>query len=57
MKAVERLRTAGYSVNQVIALVDRQQGGAEFYQQAGLEFEAVFKIQEIQQRYKQLANS
>jgi len=56
MKAVERLRAAGYSVNQVIALVDRQQGGAEFYQQAGLEFEAVFKIQEIQQRYRQLAN-
>ncbi|BAY47616.1 orotate phosphoribosyltransferase [Scytonema sp. HK-05] len=57
MKAVERLRAAGYSVNQVIALVDRQQGGAEFYQQAGLQFEAVFQIQEIQQRYKELANS
>jgi len=26
LKAVERLRQAGYSVNQVMALVDRQQG-------------------------------
>lgn len=57
MKAVERLRAAGYSVNQVIALVDRQQGGAEFYQQAGLQFEAVFKIQEIQQRYQQIGTA
>src|ERR687885_229770 len=46
MKAVERLRDAGYSVEQVIALVDRQQGGAEFYHSVGLKFEAVFSIQE-----------
>ncbi len=37
MKAVERLKEAGYTVNQVIALVDRQQGGAELYQSAGVE--------------------
>ena len=54
MKAVERLREAGYSVEQVIALVDRQQGGAEFYQSAGLKFEAVFSIQEIQERFRQM---
>lgn len=57
MKAVERLTAAGYTINQVIALVDRQQGGAEFYQQAGLQFEAVFKIEDIQERYRQLANN
>jgi orotate phosphoribosyltransferase len=51
MKAVERLREAGYTVEQVMALVDRQQGGAELYQSAGLKFEAVFTIQEIQERY------
>src|SRR4028119_1346633 len=44
LKAVERLRGAGYSVEQVIALVDRQQGGAELYQSVGLKFEAVFSI-------------
>ncbi len=54
MKAVERLREAGYSVEQVIALVDRQQGGAEFYQSAKLKFEAVFSIQEIQERFRQI---
>ncbi|MFP5272326.1 orotate phosphoribosyltransferase [Coleofasciculus sp.] len=53
MKAVERLREAGYQVDQVLALVDRQQGGAEFYQSVGLGFQAVFTIQDIQQRYQQ----
>lgn len=54
MKAVKRLREAGYSVEQVIALVDRQQGGAEFYQSAGLKFEPVFSIQEIQEHFRQM---
>ncbi|MEQ9624480.1 orotate phosphoribosyltransferase [Coleofasciculus chthonoplastes] len=53
MKAVERLREAGYQVDQVLALVDRQQGGAEFYQSVELAFQAVFTIQDIQQRYQQ----
>lgn len=56
MKAVERLREAGYSVEQVIALVDREQGGAEFYQSAKLKFDAVFSIQEIQERFRQMAS-
>jgi orotate phosphoribosyltransferase len=55
MKAVERLKVAGYTVNEVISLVDRQQGGAEFYQSVGLKFEAVFAIEEIQGRYKEMA--
>ena len=46
--AVERLRTAGYEVEQIIALVDRQQGGAEFYQSVGLKFEALLTLKEIQ---------
>ena len=54
MKAVERLRDARYIVEEVISLVDRQQGGAEFYQSAGLKFQAVFSIQEIQARWRQL---
>ena len=51
MKAVERLRDAGYEVDRVISLVDRQQGGAEFYQSVGLEFQAVFTIQDLQQNW------
>jgi orotate phosphoribosyltransferase len=54
LKAADRLREAGYIVNQVIALVDRQQGGAELYQQAGLAFQSVFLIQDIQTRWAQL---
>lgn len=54
MKAVERLQDAGYRVEQVMALVDRQQGGAELYESAGLKFQTLFTIQEIQMRYKQL---
>jgi orotate phosphoribosyltransferase len=54
MKAVERLREAGYKVEQVIALVDRQQGGAEFYESVGLKFQTLFSITEIQQRWAQL---
>jgi orotate phosphoribosyltransferase len=53
MKAVTRLRDAGYIVDQVISLVDRQQGGAEYYQSMGLKFETVFTIEEIQKRYRE----
>ncbi|MBE9224666.1 orotate phosphoribosyltransferase [Phormidium sp. LEGE 05292] len=54
MKAVERLRQAGYTVEEVISLVDRKQGGAEFYQSVGLKFSAVFGIEEIQSRAQEL---
>jgi orotate phosphoribosyltransferase len=57
LKAVERLKDAGYTVSQVISLVDRQQGGGELYQSAGLKFETLFSIQEVQERYRQLAKS
>ncbi|MBD2360715.1 orotate phosphoribosyltransferase [Anabaena minutissima FACHB-250] len=56
MKAVERLRAAGYVVDEVISLVDRQQGGAEFYQSVGLKFEVVFTIKDLQERYRELSN-
>jgi orotate phosphoribosyltransferase len=55
LKAVERLKNAGYEVEQIIALVDRQQGGAELYESAGLKFQALFSIQEIQAQAKTLA--
>ncbi|KAM3101666.1 orotate phosphoribosyltransferase [Phormidesmis sp. 146-12] len=57
MKAVDRLRDAGYQVEEVISLVDRQQGGAEFYQQQGLKFKAVFTIQDLQQHVQKLQES
>lgn len=54
LKAVERLRDAGYSVEEVISLVDRQQGGAELYQSEALKFHTVFTIQDLQQQYSQI---
>jgi orotate phosphoribosyltransferase len=54
LKAVERLKAAGYTVDLVISLIDRLQGGAELYQSAGLKFEALFSIEEIQKRYREL---
>ncbi|BAY13554.1 orotate phosphoribosyltransferase [Calothrix sp. NIES-2098] len=54
LKAVNRLQEAGYTVDRVIALVDRLQGGGELYQSAGLNFEALFSIEEIQKRYREL---
>jgi orotate phosphoribosyltransferase len=50
--AVERLRDAGYSVDRIIAIVDREQGGAEFYQSVGLQFQSLFTIAEIQKSYR-----
>lgn len=54
LKAVDRLQQAGYSVDRVLALVDRQQGGAALYQEKGLAFESLFSIQDIQGRWQEL---
>jgi orotate phosphoribosyltransferase len=53
MLAVERLRSVGYLVEHIIALVDRQQGGTEFYQSVGLKFKSLFSISELQQYYQE----
>lgn len=54
LKAVDRLQQAGYRVNQILALVDRQQGGAELYQSRGLPFKALFTIDDIQAHWAKL---
>ncbi|MBV5261706.1 orotate phosphoribosyltransferase [Synechococcus moorigangaii CMS01] len=53
-QAVERLQDAGYSVSEIIALVDRQQGGAEFYASQKLKFSSLFTIAEVQAAYRTL---
>ena len=52
LKAVDRLRDAGYVVNDILALVDRQQGGEELYTKEGLNFRAIFTIPELKEHYK-----
>jgi orotate phosphoribosyltransferase len=54
LKAVERLQAAGYKVDRVISLIDRLQGGGELYESAGLQFEAVFTIKDLQKRYGEI---
>ncbi|PSB22983.1 orotate phosphoribosyltransferase [filamentous cyanobacterium CCP1] len=54
LKAVDRLRQAGYTVTQILSLVDRLQGGAELYAEQGIGFQTVFSIQEIQRRSAEL---
>ena len=48
LTAVERLQNAGYEVSLILSLVDREQGGGELYKSKGIEFKALFSIQEIQ---------
>ncbi|NMF84297.1 orotate phosphoribosyltransferase [Nodosilinea sp. P-1105] len=54
LQAVERLQGAGYQVDQILALVDRQQGGAQLYQDQGLAFTALFTINDIQAHWAML---
>jgi orotate phosphoribosyltransferase len=55
MLAVERLRAAGYGVDTVITVVDREQGGREFYESQGLTFKALLTIKDIQAIYATIA--
>ncbi|MCG5060088.1 MAG: orotate phosphoribosyltransferase [Limnoraphis sp. WC205] len=54
LKAVTRLQDAGYHVEEIISLVDRQQGGAELYAEKGLKFQALFTIEDLKTRTSQL---
>ena len=54
LKAVERLQAAGYTVDRVISLIDRLQGGGELYQSVGLQFVALFTIEDLQKRYAEI---
>ena len=47
LKAVEKLRDAGYKVERVVALVDRQEGGRDAIVEAGLELCSIFSLKEI----------
>lgn len=56
LRAVEHLRMAGYTVEQVLAIVDRGQGGAELYREYGLHFEFLFSLAQIRDRARQLSD-
>ena len=47
LKAVNQLREAGYQVDRVVTIVDRQEGGLEAMIAAGLELRSLFLLDEI----------
>ena len=47
IKAVEKLRDAGYEVNRIVTIVDRQEGGERAIIDAGLELKSLFTIDDL----------
>ena len=47
LKAVKQLREAGYTVERVVTIVDRQEGGLEAMTAAGLELHSLFQLEEV----------
>ena len=47
LKAVTQLRQAGYTVNRVVTIVDRQEGGEAAMAAAGLELVSLFLLEEV----------
>ena len=54
LKAVEKLRNQGYLVNQVLAIVDREEGGVDAMSKANLDLNSLFFLKEIVARAKSL---
>jgi len=54
LKAVAQLRNQGYLVNQVLAIVDREEGGVDAMSKADLDLNSLFFLKEIVERAKSL---
>tara|TARA_B100001250_G_scaffold387429_1_gene384818 strand:- start:1253 stop:1789 length:537 start_codon:yes stop_codon:yes gene_type:complete len=47
IKAVEKLRDAGYVVERVVSIIDRQEGGKDAMMEAKLELRSLFQLPEL----------
>ena len=47
LQAVRQLREAGYGVERVVAIVDRQEGGGQAMEREGLELISLFLLEEV----------
>ena len=47
IKAVQKLRDAGYRVDRIVTIVDRQEGGEDAIIEAGLELRSLFTIEDL----------
>ena len=54
LKAVEQLRNQGYLVKQVLAIVDREEGGEDAMSKADIELNSLFFLKEIVEKAKSL---
>ena len=54
LKAVEQIRNQGYLVKQVLAIVDREEGGLDAMTKADLELNSLFFLKEIVERANSL---
>ncbi len=49
LKAIDRLREAGFDPQAVLTVVDREQGGAAAFADAGVKFYSLLTLKEVQQ--------
>lgn len=56
LKAVERVREAGYRAEGILTLVDRLEGAEACYQEVGIPFRRLLTIAEIRAYYRALPN-
>ena len=47
LRAIEQVRAFGMRVDGVLAIVDREAGGTEAFREAGIPFDALFRLSEI----------
>ena len=55
IKAVNQLKEAGYQVERVVTIVDREEGGQDAMDAAGLELVSLFRLSEVAARAKELS--
>ena len=55
LKAVRQLIEAGYRVERIISIVDRQEGGEIAIREAGLDLVSIFTLDEIFSRFEQIS--
>ena len=47
LKAVEKIRDAGYHVDRVVTIVDRQEGGVKYMKENGIELVSLFTLEDF----------
>lgn len=55
IKAIEKVQEFGCTVEQVLSIVDRNEGGRELYKDKGFDYDYIFDIDEIIEKAKNLS--